>query len=194
METELELLKLIYLEQGIYVRALSRKLKIGIPSVKYALNKLIEKKLITSKKEGRNLKFYLNYENYLVIPFLYNIEYSRILKFPKNIQESIFDFLKILENKPVLTLIFGSYANNSYTKQSDLDILLVFNELEKEIEEKTKIISGRYNIKIAPVYLSWKEFNKKFFNEKDLFIKQVRNNKVLINGIEWWIFLENEKA
>ena len=52
MNTELELLKSVYLNHGIYVRSLARKLKIGIPSVKYGLNKLIKKRLIKSEKEG----------------------------------------------------------------------------------------------------------------------------------------------
>lgn len=194
METELELLKLIYLNPGIYVRSLARELKIGLPSVKYGLNKLMAKKLIKSKKEGRNLKFYVNYKNSLIIPFLYNVEYSRFLKLPKYVQDAIFDFLKILKNKPILTLIFGSYAAGDYTKKSDLDILVVFNEIEKEIEKKARIAAGRYNIKIEPVYLTWEEFNKKFFDEKDKFMKQIKNNKILINGIEWWLLLENETA
>ncbi|RLE40654.1 hypothetical protein DRZ77_01570 [Candidatus Woesearchaeota archaeon] len=194
MNTELELLKLIYLNPGIYVRSLARKLKLGMPSVKHGLNKLIKKRLVKSRREGRNLKFYINYKNKLVIPSLYNIEYSRILKLPKHVQDAVFDFLKILKNKPVLSLIFGSYAVGDYTKQSDLDILLVFNEAEEEIEEKAKIISGRCNVKLEPVYLSWREFSKKFFDRKDEFMKQIKNNKILINGIEWWVLLENEVA
>ncbi|RLJ05497.1 MAG: hypothetical protein DRP18_02965 [Candidatus Aenigmatarchaeota archaeon] len=192
MDTELELLKLIYLNPGIYVRSLARELNLGIPSVKYGLNKLIKKRLINSEKEGRNLKFYINYKNNLIISFLYNIEYSRFLKLPKHAQDAVFDFLKILKDKPVLTLIFGSYAIGNYTKQSDLDILLIFNKMNENIEEKAKIVAGRYNIKLEPVYLSWQEFSKKFFDKKDKFMKEIKNNKILINGIEWWVMLENE--
>ncbi|RLJ06601.1 MAG: hypothetical protein DRP16_04960 [Candidatus Aenigmatarchaeota archaeon] len=192
MNTELELLKLIYLNPGIYVRSLARELNLGIPSVKYGLNKLIKKRLINSEKEGRNLKFYINYKNNLIISFLYNIEYSRFLKLPKHAQDAVFDFLKILKDKPVLTLIFGSYAIGNYTKQSDLDILLIFNKMNENIEEKAKIVAGRYNIKLEPVYLSWQEFSKKFFDKKDKFMKEIKNNKILINGIEWWVMLENE--
>jgi predicted nucleotidyltransferase len=176
------------------VRSIARKLKLGIPSVKYGLDKLIKKKLIKSKKEGRNLKFYINYKNNLIIPSLYNIEYSRLLKLPKYVQDVVFDFLKILEDKPILTLIFGSYAIGDYTKQSDLDVLLVFNKIRGEIEKKAKIVADRYDIKLEPVYLSWEKFSAKFFNKKDKFMKQVKDNKILINGIEWWVLLENEAA
>ena len=116
------------------------------------------------------------------------------MKLPKYVQDAVFDFLKILKDKPILTLIFGSYAVGDYTKQSDLDVLLVFHKLEEDVEKKAKIISGRYNVKLEPVYLSWQEFSKKFFDEKDKFMKQIKDNKILINGIEWWVLLENEAA
>jgi len=194
METDLELLSLIYLNPGIYVRRLARELKIGIPSVKYGLNKLMTKGLIKSKKEGRNLKFYINYNNNLIIPYLYKVEYFRLFKFPKYVQDCIFDFLKILKNKPIMVLVFGSYANGKYTKKSDLDILLIFNNVQEEIEKKARVVSGRYNISIEPVYLSWLEFKTKFFNQQDKFMKQIKDNKILLNGIGWWVELENETA
>jgi len=194
METELKLLKLIYLYAGIYVRELSRKLEIGIPSVKYGLDKLISKKLIMAKKEGRNLKFFINYGNNLIIPYLYSIEYSRIMDLPLRIRESIFDFLGALKYKPTITLVFGSYASGKYSKDSDVDILLVFNKISEDIEEKSRIIGGRYSIKLEPVYITLEDFNKKFFDKKDRFMKQVKENRILVNGIEWWVLLENETA
>ena len=125
MTTELEILKEAYLTPGIHVRQLSRKLKIGMPSVKYGINKLTGKKLLITVKEGRNLKFYLNYKTPLIIPLLHEAEQARFLKLPKQAQSAVFDFLKALNEKPVISVIFGSYASGEHTKQSDIDILLV---------------------------------------------------------------------
>jgi len=192
METEKELFGLVYLEPGIHVRGIARKLKLGMPSIKYALNKLISKKLVKFKRDGRNLKFYLNFKNNLIVPCLYEVEYSRLSKLPKYVQDAIFDFLKILKNKPVLSLIFGSYASKTYTKKSDIDFLIVLNKINEDIEKKAKIIGDRYNVKIEPVYLSFVEFNEKFFDAKDEFMKRIKDNKILINGIEYWVMLESE--
>lgn len=194
MTTELKILGEAYLTPGIHVRELSRKLKIGIPSVKYGINKLMGKKLLISAKEGRNLKFYLNYKNPFLIPLLHEAEQIRLLKLPKQAQSAVFDFLKALNEKPVLSLIFGSYASGGYTKQSDIDILLVFAELKEDIEAKAGIVSGRYNLRLEPVYLKWDEFQRKFFDERDSFLKQIKKDKILVTGIEWWVMLENERA
>ena len=194
MNTELEILRLIYLNEGIHVREISRQLKIGMPSVKYALDKLISKKLVLNKKDARNLKFYLNFKNNLLISYLYQIEYDRISKLPKLVQDSLFDLIKILEKKPILVIIFGSYANESYSNESDLDLLFVFNETDDEVEKKSEIIGNRYNLNIQPIYLNFNEFNKNFFNEKDKFMKQIKENKIIMIGIELWVMMENERA
>jgi len=194
MNTELEILKRIYLNEGIHVREISRQLKIGMPSVKYALDKLISKKLVLYKREARNLKFYLNFKNNLLISYLYQIEYDRIYKLPKLVQDSLFDLIKILEKKPVLVIVFGSYANGSYSNESDLDLLFVFNETDEEVEKKSEIIGNRYNLNIQPIYLNFNEFNKNFFNEKDKFMGQIKKNKIIMIGIELWVMMENERA
>ena len=191
----LKILTEIYLNRGIHLREISRKINLGIPAVKNQTDKLLKEALIVKKYEGRNLKFFLNTKNLFLISYLYQVEYSRLKKLPKFIKDMVFDFLKILENKPILTIIFGSYAKGNYTKTSDLDILLVFNQLnKKEIEPKARIISNRYGINLEPIYLSFKEFRKKFFDERDDFMKGLKNNKIIINGIEYWVLLENEKT
>jgi len=191
----LKILTEIYLNRGIHLREISRKINLGIPAVKNQIDKLLKEALIVKKYEGRNLKFFLNTKNLFLISYLYQVEYSRLKKLPKFIKDMVFDFLKILENKPILTIIFGSYAKGNYTKTSDLDILLVFNQLnKKEIEPKARIISNRYGINLEPIYLSFKEFRKKFFDERDDFMKGLKNNKIIINGIEYWVLLENEKT
>lgn len=192
MKTEIKLLKQIYLKPGMHVRALARALNLGIPSVKYALNKLIKEKVVRSRQEGRNLKFFINYKSTKIVPYLSQVEYSRFAELPKDIQDSIKDMLAILDNKPLLTLIFGSYANKKYNKESDVDVLLVFNETKEDIEEKTNIINNRYNVKIEPVYMSWQEFSNMFFDARNRFFHEIKQNKLLITGIWWWVMLEKK--
>ncbi|MBD3248744.1 hypothetical protein GF336_01745 [Candidatus Woesearchaeota archaeon] len=192
MKTRIRLLKEIYLNEGIHQRELARKLDIGMPSVTNAIKGA--KNLLKRKQQGRILRYYLNYSSKNIIPYIYLIEYSRLDELPKNTQYSVYDLLKSLKNKPVLTIIFGSYAKGNYSKSSDLDILLVFNKKVKEPESKAKIISSRYNISISPVYLDFETFSEGFFNQKKKFFQDLKKNKIIISGVEWWVELKNEET
>src|SRR3989338_6440849 len=103
----------------------------------------------------------------------------------KNKKNAITQFLDELEEKPLIALIFGSYAKGNFTKDSDIDILLVFQEIkQKNIENTAKRISMRTNTKISPVYVGYKEFEKNLLNKEHEFSNEIRNNIIIINGIE----------
>ena len=191
---KIEILEKIYLSPGIHLREICRQVNLGIPAVKNHLDKLLKNRIIKKKKEGRNLKFFVNFENRKVISYLSEVEAKRLENLPNVVGNSVFDLLQSLEAKPVITIIFGSYAKGDYTKESDLDVLFVFNEIERKIEEKTKIVNSRYSVKISSVYLTWKEFQKKFFDSRDIFMREIKENKIIITGVGYWVMLENEKA
>ena len=156
LASELTVLREIYLEPGIHKRKLARNLKLGMPSIDYALKKIMH--FLEEKKEGKNLKYFLKY-NIDIVPFLYRVEYSRMYCLPKKIRCAVFDFLRDLREKPLLAIIFGSYAKGGYTKNSDLDIMLVYQKVDKkDIENTAKKISMRFGIDIEPVYLDYETF------------------------------------
>ena len=122
-KTEIRILRRIYLNPGIHKRKLSKQLKIGMPSVDYALKKI--DKLIKKKKSGNQINYFLNYSSEAIVPALYAVEYSRLEELPSKVKSAVSSFLKELNEKPVIAAIFGSYAKNNYTKDSDIDIFLV---------------------------------------------------------------------
>ncbi|HLC77412.1 MAG TPA: nucleotidyltransferase domain-containing protein [archaeon] len=192
--TMIEVLSEIYTNEGVHIRELSRRLKLSMPAVKNQIDKLLKEGLITKKREGRNLKLYINRKNRNLTPYLYQIEATRLKRLPKSVGDSIFDLISSLENKPLMAIVFGSYAKGTFTKTSDLDIMLVFNKPTEEIEKKAKLVGSRHSINLEPVYLSWDSFSKKFFDEKDAFMKELKGNRIIVTGIEYWRELENEKA
>ena len=72
----------IYLKPGIHLREICRQINLSIPSVKNHLDKLLEEKVITKVKDGRNLKFFVNISNRKTIPYLSKVESNRIGKLP----------------------------------------------------------------------------------------------------------------
>ncbi|MFA5724514.1 MAG: nucleotidyltransferase domain-containing protein [Candidatus Pacearchaeota archaeon] len=191
--TTLKILKEIYTSPGIHKRGLSRKLKLTMPSVTNSINKI--KKIIKEEKSGNQIKYYLDFSKDLLTPMLYLVEYNRFMELPSNIKISIKDFLNELDEKPILAFIFGSLARGDYTKDSDIDIFLVYQKTKGiDIENKANQISMRTNTKISPVYLDYDSFKESFCNQSKDFFKNIRKNKLLLIGIEYWRLLENANS
>lgn len=197
MEMKLRLIEL--LEQnnkGVHLRGLSRLLKTGLPNV-IRYTKILEKEGVIEKHKDANIIKVKLKENVRTIAYLKQVNTERFLVLPKKIQIAVNDFLSELEIKPLISLIFGSYAKKTYNENSDIDILLVYQKIEdeKSIENTAKRISLRTNTKISPVYLDYKNFKKNFLDKKHDFSREIRENVIILNGIEvyyplLWEFLE----
>jgi predicted nucleotidyltransferase len=192
--TEVKIFEQIYLIPGIHKRELSKKLKLGMPSIDYAIKKI--NTIIKQKKAGNQINYFLDYSKEDLTPMLKAVEHSRLTKLPAKITLAINDFLKELEDKPVIAIIFGSYANGTYTKNSDIDILLVFQDLKdaKQIENIAKKVSMKTNTQLNPIYLGYKEFRESLHNQTKEFFKKLKKDKIILVGIEWWRQLIDEEA
>ncbi len=193
-KTEIGILEQIYVSPGIHKRELSRRLKLGMPSIDYGLKKI--NKLIKQEKSGNQINYFLDYSRKEITPCLNAIEHSRFEKLPTKISLAVNDFLKELSEKPIMALIFGSYASGDYTKDSDIDILLVFQKIEysKKIENIANKISMKTNTQLSPVYLNYKEFKESFHDATKDFFKKLKKDKIILIGIEWWRQLIYEES
>ncbi|MFC1774779.1 nucleotidyltransferase domain-containing protein [Nanoarchaeota archaeon] len=192
--TCLEIIKQIYLTPGIHKRGLSKKLKVGMPSIDYALKKI--EKLLTKKKSGNQITYFLDYSKEDLVPMLHVIEHQRLEKLPSKVRIAITSFLSELKEKPIIAIIFGSYAVGDYTKKSDIDILLIFQKLEnsKLIESVARRVSMKTNTKINPVYLDYDSFITSFHDSTKEFFKKLKENKIIILGFNYWRQIVNEEA
>lgn len=193
-KTEIRILEQIYLNPGIHKRELSKQLNLGMPSIDYGLKKI--SKLLKQKKSGNQINYFLDFSKEELTPSLGTVEHSRFEKLPAKVKLSINDFLRELKEKPIIAVIFGSYASGNYTKDSDIDILLVFQKIEdsKSIENTAKKISMKTNTQLNPVYLNYNEFKESFYNPTKEFFKKIKKDKIILIGMEWWRQLEDEEA
>ncbi len=191
METKLKLIDLLEQHKdGVHLRELSRLLKTGLPNVTRYVGILERESVIKKQKDANLLKLKLK-ESQKTIAYLKQVSTERFLALPKKIQITITDFLNILEIKPLITIIFGSYAKGNYTKESDIDILLVFQKVENEqqIENTAKRIGMRTNTTISSVYLNYKNFEKNFLNKEHDFSKEIRQKVIILSGVELYYSL-----
>ena len=185
METKL---RIIYVldknKRGVHMRELARLVKTSYNNTVRNINILEQENVIKKEKDANLIKVKL--KNYpLTLAYLKQTHTENFLALPKKISNAVTEFLNELEEKPLIALIFGSYAKGNFTKDSDIDILLVFQEIkQKNIENTAKRISMRTNTKISPVYVGYKEFEKNLLNKEHEFSNEIRNNIIIINGIE----------
>lgn len=182
--------------EGVHLREISRLVKTGLPNAKRFIDILEKEKVIRKKKEANLLKIYLK-ESQKTIAYLKQTNNEKLDLLPVKVQNAIIEFLDELEIKPLLAIIFGSYAKGNYTKDSDIDILLIFQKVEsgKEIENTARRISMRTNTKISPVYVDYNNFEKNFLNKEHDFSREIRQDAIIIIGVEYyykllWRFLK----
>ena len=189
--TETKIIREIYLNKSIHKRQLSRNLRLSMPSIEYALKKL--PKFIKKEKIGNQLHYSLEYSNPELSAVLGVVESGRLANLPPKIRLAVADLLAELDPKPLLALIFGSYSRGDFTNSSDLDILLIFQSITNP-EQICHNISMRTNLQISPIYLDYEQFRKSFADSTKDFFKEIKRDKLLLVGIEWWRQLESKTA
>ncbi len=186
MDTKLRIIaELEKKHNGIHLREISRTVKSGLPNIKRFLEILEKEKVVRREKEANLVKFQLK-AGHKTLAYLKQVNIERFIALPVKVQNAITEFLDELENKSLIALVFGSYAKGNYTKESDIDILLVFQKVgnSKVIENTAKRISMRTNTKLSPVYLEYKNFEKNFLDKEHDFSREIRQDVIVILGVE----------
>ena len=83
---------------------------------------------------------------------------SRIIK------RFVKDTKQILQENVIAEYLFGSYATNTYTPRSDIDILIVVNtftpEIRRQMSELASEYSLEYDVYISPILKDSQVWNK----------------------------------
>jgi len=162
----------------IYGRQIATKLKMNQKTVANILNRLEKEGILKYSSEGKNKYYSLNKLNPKTKEIIKILEIAR-----KNIfiekNNRIKEIFYSLEKRTLgVLIIFGSYANGTNTKDSDLDVFVVGNMEDKEDLEEM------HRIRINVIKSSREKFNK-----EDVFIKEVIKNHIILKGVEEFIEL-----
>ncbi|MFH1365002.1 MAG: nucleotidyltransferase domain-containing protein [archaeon] len=165
----------------IYGRQIANKQKMNQKTVSNTLNNLEKEGILKYSTEGKNKYYSLNMLNLEIKDIIKIVELARKNKFiAKN--PKLKDLFYSLEKKASgIVIIFGSYADYTSNKSSDLDVLIIGKITDiKDLEEI-------YKIKINVIKSKLENINK-----QDIFIKEVINNHIILKGVEefieliWW--------
>lgn len=163
----------------IYGREIAKKLKMNQKTVSNVLNELEKKHILKYKIEGKNKYYYLN-EFYPYLKDIIKLIETQIkINFLEKYKELRELFLKLEKKTEGVLIIFGSYANFTSNKGSDLDVFGIGKI--KEISD----LEDTYNVKINLIKIN----DKNKFDKNNSLEKEIIKNHIILKGIEEFVEL-----
>ena len=188
-----KILRLFYENKkaGFHLREIARKTKLYVNSVTRFLNQLEKEELLTSEKEA-NLKKYRIKKSERLYNIFTSFDIERLNKLPLARRRAINYFLDNLHEKPIIVLLFGSTAKETFRKDSDMDLLLIVNK-KIDIGKAKEYVNAQVGIKINCFQIAYDEFLKEIKLKEDKLIQSALNTgypifnqllfyKVYLNG------------
>jgi predicted nucleotidyltransferase len=154
----------------LHLRELSKELQIPHSTISRRLIALRQQSIIDYKQEGKNNVYFLK---------------NNIITRNAILMSENYKFIKTLEKYPLLSpifqdvldksksriiILFGSYAKENATENSDIDIYIETNNTNEK--ENIQKINDSLSVKIGK------------FDRENLLIKEIIKNHVIIRGAE----------
>jgi predicted nucleotidyltransferase len=140
--------------------------------------------LILSKKKIGNTFYKINSNNPLIYFIFSYFDYKRFNSLPSERKRAINQFLDKIKVKPLIILIFGSTAKGSFSRKSDIDILLIYNKKElqsRKLKEDVESITG---VKIQTFIIDFDYFKEQILKQEDKVLIHAIKTGFVKNGFE----------
>ncbi|MFZ7136923.1 MAG: nucleotidyltransferase domain-containing protein [archaeon] len=166
---------------SLHLREIARQTHIDVKAVQLQLKKLEKLNVTKSIQKGRNKNYSLNLNNYLTKYYMILTEtYATITYLDKNfeIKKLINEISDKIEDS---ALIFGSFAKNEMTSESDIDLLII-SDIKPDldaIQETGQLMDREINIKVTT-----KEKFLKGLQNNDPLILEIAANHIILKGID----------
>ena len=175
----------------IHLRDIARKTSLNENSATRFLKQLEQNNILQHEKDG-NLKKYSIQKNTTTYSTFLLFDLQRFNKLPRIRKRAIHYFTEKLQEKPIITLLFGSTAKNTYTKDSDIDLLLIVNKKIKT-EDAKHYTEAQTAIQVNCIQVTYKEFTQELLTKQDKVIQSALNTGYpLTNHIKYYEAYYNE--
>jgi len=160
-------------EREFHLSELRRLTGLGSASLQRELNRLTEAGLLDSERIGNMRRFRANPDSPVFA------ELVALTRKTLGAQPLLRDAMAPLAPKLKAAWIYGSYAKQTDTAQSDIDVMLIGNRLTLvQVLEVLAPIEAHLGRKINPTLYTMAEFSKRR-NETDSFVNRVLEQPVL---------------
>ncbi len=167
-----------------YFAEISNKTKLTRPRTLRVLKNMVEAGVLSTKKEA-NIKYYHINKNPLSCALLGIVEYNRthvFLEQNKVLKRALSTFSEKCSDY-LIVVVFGSYVKNNAVSSSDIDLLLIKENITKKdvrtAEGLADVVNGRTGMNISPYLMKIEEFRRG--NDR---VGEVRKDHILIEGAE----------
>ena len=165
-----KILKLFYNNHNspLHLRGIARETKMNESSISRHLNNLVKQGVLKFSKEANLKKFSIvNKQIPLIFPLF---DEERLENLPHLRKDATRIYLKILEKKPLLVIVFGSTAKETFRKDSDIDILKI-SSTKDEDEEARDYADAQTGLKLQVLNLTEEQFKKELKMKEDYVVQ-----------------------
>jgi len=151
-------MRLFYKDKNakFHLREIARKTALNENSATRFLLELEKENLLISERDGNMKKFGISRNDMAFVIFAV-FDAERFGRLPGIRKNAISHFLNELGEKPVIAVLFGSTAKETYGGESDIDMLLVVNR-KTATENAVNYAESQTGIMINPVQITFPDF------------------------------------
>lgn len=179
----------------IHLREIARQSKVSLSNVKNSMQLLIKEGMFKKREISRMSFFKPDLENDALLKMFEILEMERKKKFyDKNkkiarlLQCYTRDIVELSNNHIQAVILFGSVARSEWTSKSDIDIMTIGAEKDKNII--TALDSAKRNLspllRITPISAEIKNFIDGIKNKTEFYNELWRDRIVLYNEFLFW--------
>ncbi len=179
----------------IHLREIARVSKVSLNNVDNSL-RLFMKDNMFKRRDISNMAFFRpNLENEALLKIFEFLElekkrefYDKNKKIARLLQEYTQDIIDLSNKRIQLVILFGSVARGEWTKGSDIDILVVVSEKDKDVIaalNKAKINVSPL-LEISPISTTTEKFIEGFRKKTEFYDELWKDRVVLYNEFLFW--------
>ncbi len=159
-----------------HLRGIARNSGVSKSTTGRILSKLYEKDVVTKHEQGNQTFFELNLDNLIVInhcALALALEFDGIKQTHPSLYKQLKSFVESCQKISVIRsiVLFGSAARGEHGKKSDLDLLVLADDLKptKKIEQISSAINASYSHDLSPTTITPTSFLTELSNENLLY-------------------------
>ncbi len=181
------------LKKKFTIRKLSLLTKLSYDATYRHVHHLITEGALKEEKVGAYSNISINFESNFARKLIERASLKKTSEFLKKdivvkklLEELVKELEKSVTNELLSVVLYGSYAKETKTEQSDLDILVVVStfDVREKIERVCGGIEMRYGKDIAPLITTARELKNMLKSEKPTVAQEILLDGIVLMGYE----------